>query len=409
MSKKNCLNCGSRNLEPFLDLGKQPNGNDFPLREEIAKEETYPFVMCVCTNCWQVQLETFPPVQKMFSHHPYLSGLNQPVIEHFENLAPHIIHKFNMKPNSLVFDIGANDGTLLSKFRDQGMQVLGIDPCHDTFEVAHESGIEMIRDFWTLESAKTLRAREVFPDLIMAAAVFYHIEDIHGFVQGLDEVMGEETVFCTQCVYMKDVIEKLQFDHFYHEHTMMHAITPLKRLFEQYGFRLLDVELSAIHGGSFLLYVARHSSKWPTSDAVDRQIAEEGDAALDVMDTYHLFHQQVDDNKRQMIRLLKEISDEGKTIYGLGAPLKSSTLLNYYGIGPDLVSYLVEVNPRKVGRVSPGTHIPIIHENDIKELPDYFLLLTWNFKEFFIEKYHKYLQNGGKFIIPHSTLEIIQG
>ncbi len=409
MSDKNCLNCGSRNLKSFFDLGKQPNGNEFPLQEEIAKENTYPFVMCVCTDCWQVQLESFPPVQEMFTHHPYLSGLNQPVIEHFENLAPHIIDKFKLKPGSLVFDIGANDGTLLSKFRDQGMRVLGMDPCQYTYEVASRAGIEVIRDFWNLKSAKTLRKKEIFPDLIMATAVFYHIEDIHSFVQGLDEVMGAETVFCAQCVYMKDVIEKLQFDHFYHEHTMMHAITPLKRIFQQYDFRLLEVELSPIHGGSFLLYVGRETSKWPTSATVEQQIEEECAAGLQVLDTYHLFHQQVNDNKKQMVHLLRKLSDEGKSVYGLGAPLKSSTLLNYYGIGPDLVNCIVEVNPRKVGRVSPGTHIPIIHENDMEELPDYFLLLTWNYRDFFLKKYDKYLKNGGKIIIPHPSLEIVTG
>lgn len=407
MSKKSCMNCSSTDLVPFIDLGEQPNGNVFPSVEEISAEKTYPFVMCVCTNCWQVQLETFPPVQEMFTNHPYLTGINQPVVEHFEALAKRIIHRFNFGSESLVFDIGANDGTLLSKFRDQGLRVLGIDPCENSYEPAKKAGIEIIQDFWNLESAKKMRDQGIFPDLITATAVFYHVEDIHSFVEGLDQVMGPDSVFCTQCVYVKDIIEKLQFDHFYHEHTMIHGIGPLKRLFNQYGFRLLDVELSPIHGGSFLLYVVRNDSTYPTSDTVEKIIEAERLSGLEKSDTYHLFSKRVNEHKVQMVNLLEEISERGQTVYGLGAPLKSSTLLNYCGIGPDLVQCILEVNPLKIGRVTPGTHIPIVHEDDIEQMPDYFLLLTWNFVDYFIDRYQEYLEKGGKFIIPHPQVKVI--
>ncbi len=407
MSERPCMNCGHRSLEPFIDLGDQPNGNVFPSAEEISTEETYPFVMCVCTNCWQVQLETFPPVHQMFSHHPYLTGLNQPVVEHFESLARKVIDKFNLEANSLVFDIGANDGTLLSKFRDLGMRVMGMDPCHNTNPIASDAGIDIIRDFWNLQSARELRECGIQPDLITATAVFYHVDDLHSFIQGLDEIMRPETVFCAQCVYIKDLLENLQFDHFYHEHTTIHGIGPLKQLFSRYGFRLLDVELTPIHGGSFILYVGRDSSHHPTSGNIQKVIAAERDAGLLQLETYHSFTQQVDKNKKEMVRLLQEIAASGKTVYGLGAPLKSSTLLNYFGIGPEWVQRIVDVNPQKVGRFSPGTHIPIVHEDELEQLPDFFLVLTWNFLDFFMDKYQDYLENGGKFIVPHPKVKII--
>lgn len=407
MKNKCCMNCHSPNLEQFIDLGDQPNGNVFPSLNEFDREQRFPFVMLVCTDCWQVQLEEFPTVDYMFANHPYITGLNQPVVSHFEEFVNNTIDKFSIPANSLVLDIGANDGTLLSKFRDRGMRVFGIDPCKQIFEIAESRGITVFETFWNRESAEAMKRLGIYPDLITATAVFYHVEDIHSFVQGLELIMGENTIFCTQCVYLKDLIDKLQFDHFYHEHTMIHAITPLKRLFSQYGLRLLDVDLYPIHGGSFVLYVGREESHFPSTKKIDDAIAEEKRFGLQQLQTYLDFSKRVEQNKKELISLLKQISNAGKRVFGLGAPLKGSTLLNYYGIGPELVECVVEINQFKIGRYTPGTHIPIVKEDGMDEHPDYYLLLSWNFKDFLIEKYADYLKSGGKFIIPHPTVKVI--
>lgn len=407
--KKNeyCMNCNSSKLVQFIDLGKQPNGNTFPALNEFDNEQIFPFAMSVCTDCWQVQLEEFPPMDYMFANHPYVTGLNQPVVQHFEELVDNTLEKFDIQPNSLVLDIGANDGTLLSKFRDRGLQVLGIDPCKRSKELSQQAGITVFETFWNRESAQAMKSLGISPDLITATAVFYHIEDLQSFVQGLDSLMGENTIFCTQCVYLKDVIEKGQFDHFYHEHTLIHAIAPLQDLFSRYGLRLLDVDFYPIHGGSFVLYVGRQESCFPTTKKINDAIAEEKDSGLDQLQTYLDFSKRVEKNKEELVSLLQEIRGTGKGVFGLGAPLKGSTLLNYCGIGPDLVQCAVEVNEYKIGRYTPGTHIPIVSESEIKEQPDYYLVLTWNFLDFFIEKYADYLNAGGKFIIPHPTVKIL--
>jgi len=401
------MNCRGPNLQRFLDLGDQPNGNHFPLLSDFASEPSFPFAMAVCTDCWQVQIEEFPSVEFMFSNHPYVTGVNMPVVEHFDRMVKSTLAKFPLPPNSLVIDIGANDGTLLNRFRAAGMRVLGVDPGKRTGELARQNGISVCETFWNESTADSIRQLNLRPDLISATAVFYHVADIHSFIKGLAAAMTERTLFMTQCVYLKDVLEKLQFDHFYHEHTMIHALAPLKRLFEQYGLRMVDVDFYEVHGGSFVLYVAKKDSVYPTQPSIETAIQEEHSAGLQKLDTYRNFSRKVELNRIALVKLLRELRSQGHRIYALGAPLKGSTLLNFCDIGPDLVELATEVNRFKIGRYTPGTHIPIVYEDSLERQPDYYLVLSWNFLDFFVHKYADYLRAGGKFIIPHPEVRVI--
>ncbi len=401
------MNCRGEHLERFIDLNEQPNGNHFPTRTELDEEPRFPFAMLVCSDCWQVQIEEFPPADTLFRNHPYITGVNRPVVQHFEDLAATIIEKFAVDQNSLVMDIGANDGTLLSAFRSHGMRVLGVDPCTRTLPLSQQAGVTVFPVFWNRSSAAALKQLALVPRIITATAVFYHVEDIHSFVQGLDLIMDEHTVFCAQCVDLKTILSEVQFDHFYHEHSMIHALAPLRRLFAEYRMKLLDVDYYPIHGGSFMVYVARETSLYTVSDKVDQAIEVEKAAGLDKLETYHTFTQRVNDGRADLLQLLKALKGQSKTVFGLGAPLKGSTLLNYYGIGPDLVKCVTEVNEHKIGRFTPGTHIPIVAENELDEQPDYFLVLAWNYIDFFLEKYADYLRSGGRFILPHPHIHTI--
>lgn len=407
MKNKTCMNCGQARLERFLDLGEQPNGNHFPSAAEFAAEPLFPFAMAVCTDCWQVQIEEFPDVEFMFSNHPYITGVNMPVVAHFERLVSDTLAKFPLEKNSLVIDIGANDGTLLNAFRAAGMRVMGVDPGKRTGQLAREAGITVCETFWDADSASSIKALNLKPALITATAVFYHVADIHSFIRGLATAMGPDTIFLTQCVYIKDVIEQLQFDHFYHEHTMIHALGPLRRLFAEHGLRMLDVTHYDVHGGSFVLWVAREDSPHPTRDSISEWIEAERRSRLCEIETYRNFAKKVQQNRNELVLLLRDLRDSGKKVYALGAPLKGSTLLNYCDIGPDLVQLATEVNRFKIGRFTPGTHIPIVYEDSITEPPDYYLVLTWNFLDFFIQKYAPYLRQGGKFIVPHPLVRVI--
>lgn len=402
-----CINCGATRLKRFIDLGDQPNGNHFPDEKTKGTEPHFPFAMAVCESCWQVQLEEFPSPEFMFANHPYITGINQPVVEHFRRLSRRIIDRFQFPPHSLVVDIGCNDGTLLDAFRSLNLRVLGVDPGRTTGALCRARGINVCETFWNLTAGRALKDLNVTPDLITATAVFYHIPDLHNFVSGLREVMTEKTVFMTQCVYLKDVIEQNQFDHFYHEHTMIHSLRPLKRLFDQHGMRIIDVEFDPIHGGSFILYVGLNASEHPTSKRVGDALIEEENARLDCLETFTAFARRVERNRDDLIALLRRLQAERRVVYGLCAPVKGSTLLNYAKIGPDLVPLVTEVNPHKIGRLTPGTHIPIVSEDSLTAQPDYYLVLSWNFLPYFAQKYRAFLEAGGRFIVPNPEVRVV--
>lgn len=399
--------CGSSRLERFLDLGLQPNGNAFPEERDKAREPKYPLSMSVCLDSWLVQLDDYPPPEVVFTNHPYVTGLNAPIVQHFQKLSRHIVEKFQISPQSLVIDIGANDGTLLNAFRELGMRTLGVDPGQRTGKLARAKGITICETFWNQAAGRALRTLNLVPSVITATAVFYHIPDLHEFVRGLAEVMNDGTIFVTQCVYLKRVIEELQFDHFYHEHTCVYSLRPLQELFARHQMRMLDVEFYDVHGGSFVLYVAKETSPLPTSQSIAAAIELEERAGLFRLETYQEFARKVKDNCGRLVALLKELKRQNKTVYGLGAPVKGSTLLNYCQIGPELVAKAVEVNQFKIGRLTPGTHIPIISEEEAQPPPDYYLVLAWNFLDYFVQKHEKYLQAGGRFIVPNPRVGIV--
>ncbi len=401
------MNCSGTRLAEFFDLGLQPNGNNFPSEETKNNEPLFPISMLVCEDCWQVQIAEFPSQEFLFTDHPYITGVNVPVVNHFKAMSAHIVEKLNLAKNSLVIDIGCNDGTLLRTFTEQGMRTLGVDPGKRVVDLAKSQGTTVCRTFWNLETGKALRHLNILPDVITATAVFYHLPDLHDFIEGLREVMTDNTVFIGQCVNCLDLIQKNQFDHFYHEHSCIHAIAPLKHLFGQHGMRILDVEHSEIHGGSFIVYVGLESNPRPTSESVQKAIDAEHAAGLNKLETYTEFAKRSRKNADDLVKVLKEIKAAGKRVVALGAPVKGNTLLNFCNIGPDLVQTATEVNQFKIGRLTPGTHIPIVHENTLEGTPDYYLILSWNFLDYFLSKYKQYLMNGGKFIVPVPTVRIL--
>jgi len=401
------MNCNSSELRRFLDFGLQPNGNCFPSPEEKGTEPLFPFAMMVCRSCWQVQIEEFPSPEFMFSDHPYITGVNVPVVEHFRRMTANVVERYGLKAGELVLDIGCNDGTLLGIFKEYGLETIGVDPGKRTGVLAKKAGIEVIEKFWGEEVAREFRGSGKRPRIIMATSVFFHLQDIHDFIRGVREVMERDTVFIVQCVYLKEVIEKNQFDHFYHEHTMIHAIAPLEPLFERYGMRMLRVDYYDVHGGSFVLEVARKDSGYPTRNSIREAIEEEERCGLRRIETYDAFAGRIALKRRELLSLLRKLRAEGRVIDAMGAPVKGSTLMNYCGIGPDLIRCAVEVNEFKIGRLTPGTHIPILDEREERDPPDYYLVLAWNFLDFFRGKYEGYLRKGGRFIVPHPEVHCV--
>lgn len=407
MKRSNCMVCGSDRLYEFIDCGDQPNGNNFLFPDQVDQEVIFSLAMMVCQDCWEVQISEFPPQEVLFCDHPYITGLNEPVVRHFRELAPRVINKVGLKPNDLVIDVGCNDGTLLKAFAANGMRVLGVDPSERPGQLARANGVTVFQQFWNHETGKSLRQLGVRPEVITATAVFYHVPDLHDFCAGLNEVMGPNSFFVVQGVNLRDLIERAEFDHFYHEHSCIHALAPLTKLFAQHGLRIQDVEFSDIHGGSFILYVCREENTRQTTPAVAAAIAAEEAAGLNRLETYQEFAARIERNMTGLRRLLEGLKAEGKTVYALGAPVKGSTVLNYAKIGPDLVEKVTEVNALKVGRVTPGTHIPVVDEKSVTEQPDYYLVLAWNFIDFLVEKFDDYLTAGGRFIVSVPEVRVV--
>ena len=407
MKRTHCMVCNGTNLFEFIDCGDQPNGNAFLYANELDKEVTFTLAMMVCQDCWEVQISEFPPQELLFCDHPYVTGVNAPVVRHFNALAPHVIEKLSLKANDLVIDVGCNDGTLLKAFSSRGMRVLGVDPSERPGKLAREQGITVFQQFWNHDTGKSLRQLGIKPEVITATAVFYHVPDLHDFVSGLGEVMGPESFFVVQGVNLLDLIANNEFDHFYHEHSCVHSVGPLTRLFADHGLRIQDIEFSPIHGGSFILYVCREENTRPTTSALAKAIAAEERAGLYQLDTYKAFSARIDHNMATLKTLLERLKAEGKTVFALGAPVKGSTVLNRAQIGPALVSKVTEVNEFKIGRVTPGTHIPVVDEKTMTEAPDYYLVLAWNFIDYLVEKFDDYLVAGGRFITTVPDVRII--
>jgi len=407
MKQSTSMITGTNNIELFIELGSQPNGNLFFSPEDIEKEDFFTLNMSVCKDSWLVQLDEFPTPNEMFSNHPYISGYSMPVVEHFNYLASHIVKKLGMSSNSLVLDIGANDGTLLSCFKQNGMITLGIDPGSITGKLAKENGLLVAKTFWDKDSSASLKNLGLTPSLITATAVFYHVPSLHEFVKGLTTVMDDDSVFVCQCVYLKDVIEKLQFDHFYHEHTCIYSVNSLYLLFKMNGMKIISIEHNEIHGGSIIVYATKINSNREIDNTVSEFLLIEEQFGLQKIETYHNFTKKVKKNIENLKSILKNIKNGQEVIYGIGAPVKGSTLLNFANINTDLVSKIVEVNPHKIGKVVPGVHIPIVSEDSISKQPDYYLLLAWNFKDYFLRKYKQFILDGGKIIIPNPEVHIV--
>lgn len=407
LERTNCMCCGGSRLVLFIDMGPQPNGNTFLEPEHVGDEILFDLSMLVCQDCWLVQLKEMPSPEFLFSSHPYVTGLNKPVVEHFQNLAPHIVSKLNLKKQDLVIDIGCNDGTFLQAFASEGMRVLGVDPGNKTGDLAEADGVTVLRQFWCHSTGTSLRQLNVKPKLITATAVFYHVPDLHDFCRGLVEVMSSETVFVAQCVNLRDLMEGFQFDHFYHEHSCIYSFSPLVQLLAMHGLRIQDVEMSPIHGGSFVAYIVRNEHSLPSTGAVQEALDADSKAGLSSIDTFDTFEKEIAKNKDDLKRLLEQLKEEGKTVYCLGAPVKGSTLLNTFGIDSTLVEAATEVNQFKIGKVMPGVHIPIVDEDALEKPPDFYLVLAWNYADFLREKFHDYLAAGGRFIVPCPHVEIL--
>ncbi len=392
-----CRVCDSSRLEMVVDLGQQPWCNDFLKKEQVGKEPFYPLRVVYCHDCHTSQLDFTVKKEIMFGDHTYLSGVTKSLSAHFEGIAKEVDDRFfkNAKQKSIL-DIGSNDGTQLKHYQALGYEVLGVESSKGTAKIAMDAGVPTLNAFFNQETMRGIGKKF---DVFNAAGVFFHLEELHSVCEGIREGLKDDGVFVVQFLYMKSIMENLAFDQIYHEHLLYYTLETIEKLLNLHGMEMFDAYLAPIHGGSIIGFIS-HKGKRTPSDRLAKMREEEKASGCNTIEAYHDFHRRIKQMKADNLAYLKEAKAAGKRIYGFGAPVKGNTMLNYFGVGPDIIECLVEKNALRRGLYSPGMHIPLKIEDEIAELPDIYYVLAWNFKKEILANNQKLIDQGVEFYFP---------
>ena len=402
-----CRVCGSEKLHKFLSLGPTPLANNFLGEEQLDEAELYyPLDVYFCSNCYLVQLLDVVSPEVLFKEYAYVTGASKPMQAHFTGLAEDVIENFKISKDSLVVDIGSNDGTLLQCFSKFGLRMLGIEPASNIARLAEANGISTVNEFFDEESAVKLRKEYGSADIITATNVFAHVDNLESILSGINHLLSNNGVFIIEFPYLLNLLNNMEFDTIYHEHLSYFAVHPLIYLFRKFEMEVVDVRQIPVHGGSIRVFVQRSPKR--QSQTVTKLLLMERKAKLDSLKTYTKFAERVALVREKLVKLLKTLKNEGARITGYGATAKGNTLLNYCKIGTDVLDYISDTTPFKQGCYTPGMHIPIFPEEKFHEdPPDYALLLAWNYADAILQKEEEYRQKGGKFILPIPEPKVI--
>ena len=405
-----CRSCGLAVPQTVLSLGRMPLANALLRLDQLGSPEaTYPLDLAVCPACSLAQITESVPPERMFRQYLYHSSFSETMLRHSEALAGRTAEARGLNGDSLVIEVASNDGYLLQYYKQRGIPVLGIEPAENiaSWAVEHR-GIPTVCDFFTADLAGRLAAEGRRADLIHANNVLAHVPDLNGFVAGFRTLLKPDGVAIVETPYVKEMLDHCEFDTIYHEHLFYYSLTALNRLFGRHGLTTLDVERLPIHGGSLRLTVGHESGPGRPSAAVASLLAEEADWGVDRPDSYREFAGRVDDLKRSLRETLVGLKDRGKRLAAYGASAKGSTLLNYVGIGRDLIDFVVDRSTFKQDLYTPGTHLPIRPPEALLEtMPDYVLLLTWNFADEILAQQAEYRARGGRFVVPVPRVRVV--
>ena len=399
----NCRVCASTSLDLAIDLGQQPWSNHFLHLDEVGHEPVYPLRVVYCQNCATAQLDYTVPKEVMFGEHTYLSGVTQSLSDHFRQVAGEVDQQFfaNTSGKS-VLDIGSNDGTQLKHFQALGYAVLGVESSKTTARLANEAGVETVNEFFNLDLVRRLGRKF---HVINAAGVFFHLEELHSVTDGIREALRPDGVFVVQFLYMKRIVENMAFDQIYHEHLLYYNLLTIERLLNSHGLALFDAYLSPIHGGSIIAYATHAGQRIPSQQLQALRQAEAA-AHSNELETYRAFARHIQKMRADNLDFLNAAKAKSQRIYGMGAPVKGNTLLNYFGVGTRYLDCLVEKNPLRRGLFSPGMHIPIILEDELEQQPDLYYVLAWNFKDEILRRHQPLIEQGVQFYFPVNPKDI---
>ena len=388
-------------MQPFLSLGKTPLADALvPAEARDQRDPLFPLDVAFCPSCSLVQiLEDVPPEQLFVDNYLYFSSFSDHLLDHARRHALSLTSQRGLGPQSLVVEVASNDGYLLRNFADAGIPVLGIDPAPGQARAARAAGIPTLEEFFGAETAERLRAEGKRADVVIANNVMAHVPDLNGFVERIRILLADDGIATIENPYVRDLIDHCEFDTIYHEHFCYFSCTAVDHLMRRHGLFLNDVEHFAdLHGGTLRWHVGTTET---VSDRVRSYLREEQERGLVDFEFYAGFAARVEAIKRDLLELLHRLKSEGATIAAYGAAAKGSTLVNYVGIGTDLVDFVVDRNVHKQGLYMPGTHLPIRDPAALLESrPDYVLVLAWNFIDEVVRQQQQYRAGGGRFIVP---------
>jgi SAM-dependent methyltransferase len=408
--KRRCRFCGAPLKHQFVNLGVSPLANSYLRPDQLTQPETFfPLVAYVCSSCFLVQLEELSSPGEIFSEYAYFSSYSDSWLDHARELSSITKERFSLNSDSLVVEIGSNDGYLLKYFIAVGIPVLGIEPAANVARVAQGKGVETKVCFFNSSLASEMAAQGRQADLIVANNVLAHIPQTNDLMAGFRTLLKAGGSICIETPHLLTLVEENQFDTIYHEHYSYFSMTTLDRIFRAHKMVIYDLEQLPTHGGSLRLY-AGHEKHFTgrIRFSVEQVLQEEERKGFKEIGFYESFSESVKQIKRSILKGLIDLKSDGKTIAAYGAPAKGNTMLNYLGVGTDFIDYTVDRNPNKQGCYLPGSRIPVYSPDIITETkPDYLLILPWNLKDEIMEQMAGIRDWGGRFIIPIPDFKII--
>lgn len=402
-----CRSCNGVRFATVIDLGATPLANALVDPDAAnGPERRYPLHVVRCEDCSLVQItETVPP-EVLFSDYVYFSSVSDTAVASAKLLAERLIGERSLGAGSLVMEAASNDGYLLRHYRDRGIPVIGIEPAANVARVAQDNGIPTRCAFFDRDEAARLSAESLRCDVFHANNVLAHVADLNGFVAGIAAVLAFNGVAMIEVPYLRDLVDKTEFDTIYHEHLCYFSVTSLGGLFARHGLTLVDVERLAIHGGSLRLSVM-HAGP-PQSASVAKMFDDEERLGITRADYYADFGARVERLRSDLVSLLRDLKARGHRIAAYGASAKGATLLNFFGLGRDVLDFVADRSTAKQGKLTPGLHLPIVPPEALAQShPDYCLLLTWNFADEILQQQSLYRARGGKFVLPIPDVRVV--
>lgn len=402
-----CRAGGGSNLVPILSLGHQQLTGIFP-RSRDDTLTTGPLELVWCPESGLLQLaHSYEPEEMYGENYGYRSGLNQSMIDHLTRKIRHLERKVDLKPSDTVVDIGSNDCTSLKAYSTLGLKRIGIDPTGEKFRQYYPEDVLLVPDFFSADAYWSINSAPA--RIVTSIAMFYDLEDPIGFARQVEAILADDGLWHFEQSYMPSMLRLCSYDTICHEHLEFYSLTVVSRILDAAGLKIVDVQMNSVNGGSFAVTAAKAKARAASNDAVINWMLEQEERmGLNTPRPYREFEERVFRHRQDLRRLLQALVADGKRVLGYGASTKGNVLLQFCGITEEYVSAIADVNSDKFGAFTPGTHIPIVSEEQARAMhPDYFLVLPWHFKEGILRREQAFLDSGGKMIFPFPEIEIV--